>query len=73
MMRFDLMLTNQKPIDLLIINLGTNDLKFVDAYMASKGAESLINIAKAGFFSSDRSIRDYAEDIWDMKPVGGKR
>lgn len=37
----------QKPIDLLIINLGTNDLKFVDAYMASKGAETLIEIAKA--------------------------
>ena len=35
--------------------------------------KSLINIAKAGFFSSDRSIRDYAEDIWDMKPVGGKK
>ena len=35
--------------------------------------KSLINIAKAGFFSSDRSIRDYAEGIWDMKPVGGKK
>ena len=35
--------------------------------------KSLINIAKAGFFSSDRSIRDYAEGIWDMKPVGDKK
>lgn len=31
---------------------------------------SLINIAKAGFFSSDRSIKDYAENIWHVKPVG---
>lgn len=30
---------------------------------------SLINIAKAGFFASDRSIIDYARDIWDLKPV----
>ena len=35
--------------------------------------KSLINIAKAGFFSSDRSIRDYAEGIWDMKPLGAKK
>lgn len=30
---------------------------------------SLVNIAKAGFFASDRSIVDYARDIWDLKPV----
>lgn len=30
---------------------------------------SLINIAKSGVFSSDRSIRDYAEKIWNMKQV----
>ena len=45
-------------------------------YANDRGAwnkKSLINIAKAGFFSSDRSIRDYAEGIWDMKPVGGKK
>ena len=29
----------------------------------------LINIAKAGFFSSDRTIRQYAEEIWHIKPV----
>ncbi|MBQ1272699.1 MAG: glycogen/starch/alpha-glucan phosphorylase, partial [Clostridia bacterium] len=31
--------------------------------------KSLINIAKAGFFSSDRSIKDYATDIWSMNPL----
>ncbi len=30
---------------------------------------SLINIAKSGFFSSDRTIREYAEDIWRINPV----
>ena len=30
---------------------------------------SLTNIAKAGCFAADRSIRDYANGIWDAKPV----
>ncbi len=29
----------------------------------------LINIAKSSYFSSDRTIRQYAEDIWDIKPL----
>lgn len=29
--------------------------------------KSLVNIAKAGFFSSDRTIRDYNRDIWHLK------
>ena len=31
--------------------------------------KSLTNIAKAGFFAADRSIREYAENIWRMRPV----
>ena len=27
----------------------------------------LVNIAKAGFFSSDRTIADYNKDIWHLK------
>ncbi len=29
--------------------------------------KALVNIAKAGFFSSDRTIRDYNRDIWHLK------
>ncbi|WP_371723375.1 glycogen/starch/alpha-glucan phosphorylase [Isachenkonia alkalipeptolytica] len=27
------------------------------------------NIAKAGYFSSDRTIKEYSEGVWDLKPV----
>jgi starch phosphorylase len=30
---------------------------------------SIRNVAGMGFFSSDRTIRDYAEDIWEVTPV----
>lgn len=30
---------------------------------------SLVNIAHAGIFSSDRSIKEYANNIWDLKQV----
>jgi starch phosphorylase len=30
---------------------------------------SLINIAKSGFFASDRSVREYADRIWNIKPI----
>ena len=29
----------------------------------------LINIAKSWYFSSDRTIRQYAEDIWHIQPI----
>ena len=32
-------------------------------------AMSLVNIAKSGIFSADRSIEDYARDIWNIKPL----
>ncbi|WP_053366753.1 glycogen/starch/alpha-glucan phosphorylase [Bacillus sp. FJAT-27245] len=31
--------------------------------------KSLVNIAMSGFFSSDRTIREYASDIWHTEPV----
>ncbi len=44
-------------------NLYRNDKK-------SWNQKSLRNIAAAGFFAADRSIRDYAANIWDLKQLG---
>jgi starch phosphorylase len=30
---------------------------------------AIINIAKSGYFSSDRTIEEYAQDIWHIKPI----
>ncbi|MBQ9446703.1 MAG: glycogen/starch/alpha-glucan phosphorylase, partial [Victivallales bacterium] len=31
--------------------------------------KSLLNIARSGKFSSDRTISDYANEIWNLKPL----
>ncbi len=31
--------------------------------------KALKNIARSGFFSSDRTVREYAEEIWGIEPV----
>lgn len=31
--------------------------------------KSLINIAKAGVFSADRAVKEYADNIWHIKPI----
>jgi len=30
---------------------------------------SIINVARMGYFSSDRAIREYCEDIWKVEPA----
>lgn len=36
---------------------------------ASWGKKAILNVAHSGKFSSDRTIAEYAKDIWDVKPV----
>ena len=33
------------------------------------GQMSLVNTANAGIFSADRSVAEYAKDIWNIKKV----
>nr|MCR5462405.1 glycogen/starch/alpha-glucan phosphorylase [bacterium] len=45
--------------------------KMDEAYKDKKkwAQMSLVNISKAGIFSADRSIREYAQNIWNIKPI----
>lgn len=42
----DFELQTHKPLDLVVIMLGTNDLKFVDAHRSARGIETILMMAK---------------------------
>jgi starch phosphorylase len=33
------------------------------------GRKAVLNVARIGYFSSDRAIREYAQEIWRLRPV----
>jgi len=44
----------------------------VDALFRDPSAwaeKAILNVARMGWFSSDRTIHEYAEKIWDIQPV----
>jgi starch phosphorylase len=45
--------------------------RLAQAFLDEPGwtARSICNTARSGKFSSDRTIRQYAEEIWDVRPV----
>ena len=49
----------------------TTHKRITDDYRDRKAwnRKSLINIASSGYFAADRSIKEYADNIWHIKPV----
>lgn len=63
----------------LMADLALYNKRHDEASMLYKGnraewnKKSLLNIASSAFFSSDRTIKEYADDIWHIKPCHVKK
>jgi len=46
------------------------DLRLVELYVDQHAwvRKAILNVAGSGKFSSDRTIKEYASDIWEVKP-----
>ena len=64
--------------DTLKKKIGADFRPYVDAHERAArlysdrpawGAAAIRNIAAMGYFSSDRSIREYSEKVWGLEPV----
>ena len=53
-------LCSQKPLDVVVISLGTNDLKFVDAWHAAQGVAQLIDFIRSHDARYPSSVRTFA-------------
>jgi starch phosphorylase len=61
-----------KYLDFYMVSADFDDYqrtqRLIDAQWATPGwaSSSILNVARMGWFSSDRTIREYAEDIWGL-------
>lgn len=72
----DYLLTTNRVADPYMCMADFNDYlsersKMEQVYLSREewAKKSLINIAGAGRFAADRSIKEYAENIWNLKPI----
>lgn len=67
----DIELQTHKPLDLLVIMLGTNDLKFVDASRSARGLETLTVMAKMANerFSSSSPVFPNGSKLLIISPI----
>ena len=70
-MNFGMAMTMTKKTNTGLLKYCKAQVELAKAYTDKKGwaKKTLINIANAGKFSSDRTIEDYVRDIWHLKKV----